>query len=114
MLTKFDLKSLAEMDDGRIAVAFEQAMRRAAIDCEDRPADDRPRKLCLELEFKPVLDPAGYCESVVCQAQIKDTLPSRKSRKYDLGLRKGGMFVYQPMALDNHSQEPLDFESDSK
>lgn len=112
-LKQFSLLELAAMDDGRIAVAFDQAIRRAAVDCDDRPGDDRARKVLLEIEFTPTCDESGLCESVQSQIQIKDTLPSRKSRKFDLGIRKGGMFVFSPASLANHRQGSLPLDEDS-
>lgn len=106
-LQQLSLSQIAEIDDGRIAEAFAQAVKRAAQDCDDRPGDDRPRKITLEIAFSPVLAENGLCDSVKSQIQIKDTIPTRKSRVYDFGLRKGGLFVYQPMALDNHRQNTM-------
>lgn len=106
-LRQLTLAQVAEIDDGRIAAAFAQALKRVAQDCDDRPGDDRPRKIVLEMAFMPVLSEDGICDSVKSQCQIKDTIPTRKSRVYDFGLRKGGLFSYQPMALDNHRQATM-------
>jgi len=111
-LQQLSLAQIAEIDDGRIAAAFDQALKRAAQDCDDRPGDDRPRKITIELAVAPVLDQNGMCDSVKSQIQIKDTIPTRKSRIYDFGLRKGGLFTYQPMALDNHRQGILPMDED--
>lgn len=111
-MQQLSLQQLADLDDGRIATAFDQAVKRAAQDCDDRPGDDRPRKVILEIAFAPVLSADGICDSVKSQIQIKDAMPTRKSRVYDFGLRKGGLFVYQPMALDNHRQGTFPMEDD--
>lgn len=111
-LKQLSLAELARIDDGRIEAAFNQAVRRAAADCDDRPGDDRPRKIMLEIAFVPVVTEEGICDSVKSQMQIKETIPTRKSRTYDFGLRKGGLFVYQPMALDNHRQSTIPMPGD--
>lgn len=111
-LKQFSIEELAKVDDGRIAEAFNQALRRVAMDVDDRPGDDRPRKLNLEIAIVPVCDESGLCDSVKLQMQIKESLPTRKSRVYDMGLRKGGLMVYQPMSPENHHQQPLIDEDD--
>jgi hypothetical protein len=46
--------SLAELDDGRLAAAFDRELRAAEADLRDRPADDRKRKIVLTLELEPL------------------------------------------------------------
>ena len=103
-LKQLSLAELADIDDGRIGLAFDQALKRVSMDCDDRPGDNRPRKVVLEMTVEPVCGEDGVCESVTSQIQIKESLPTRRSKKYDLGLRKNGIFVFQPMSLDNHAQ----------
>lgn len=114
-LRKITLEELAHIDDGRIGVAFAQALSRLAADMNDRPGDDRPRKLNLQIEMQPTCDETGCCDSVQMQAQIKDSIPTRRSRKYDLGLRthsQGGQLVYSPGSYENHRQPALDFDDE--
>lgn len=106
-LLQLSLREIAEIDDGRINEAFTQAIRRIANDCDDRPGDDRPRKVTLEITFTPVCDEKGYVDSVKSQFQIKETIPTRKSKVMDFGLRKGGIFVFQPLSPGDHRQQPL-------
>lgn len=111
---QLSLEAIAELDDGRISEAIAQAIKRAAQDCDDRPGDDRPRKIIMEIAFSPVLSQDGMCDSVKSQIQIKETVPTRKSKVMDFGLRKGGMFVFQPLSLDDHRQStfPIDDDED--
>jgi hypothetical protein len=44
-LTEFNVQSLADLDDGRVSIAFAQELRRAVIDCMDRPGDKNARKV---------------------------------------------------------------------
>lgn len=111
---EFKLGALVDIDGGRINEALNQAIKRAAMDCEDRPADDRARKVNLQIELTPMMDDHGMCDSVKMAMQIKETIPTRKSRVYDLGLRRGGMLVYQPDALDNHAQDTFEFGEDGE
>ena len=50
---ELDLASLQDLDDGRVAVAFQHELKRAVQDCIDRPADKKPRTVTLELAIKP-------------------------------------------------------------
>ena len=111
-LRQFGLRELVEFDDGRIAVAFDQAIARIAQDIDVRPGDDRPRKLTLEIAFGPEVDGSGLCDSVKMQLQVKDALPTRRSKVYDLGLRKGGLMIFQPLSLHDHNQQGLPFDTE--
>jgi hypothetical protein len=106
----FDAKSIASIDGGRIGVAINQELRKAALDCDDRPADKRPRKVTLQLELVPVVDEAGNCDSVDVSAQVKAVHPSRKSRKFDMSLRKNGVLAFNEESLDDVDQQTLDLK----
>lgn len=47
-------KNLVELDDGRLAVAFDRELRQALADLRDRPADKRKRKITLTVELQPL------------------------------------------------------------
>jgi hypothetical protein len=108
-LKQLSLHEIADLDGGRIGEAMNQALKRIASDMDDRPGDDRPRKITLEIAAIPVVAEGGDAEGCKIQIQVKESLPTRKSKVYDMGLRRGGMVVFQPMALDNHMQTPLEF-----
>jgi hypothetical protein len=59
--------------------------------------------------LKPELDQDGECDGVSAKVQIKQSLPTRKTRAYDLGLRNNGVLTFQPEALDNHEQNTFEF-----
>ncbi len=111
-LEKFDLASLAKIDGGRIAIAFEQALRRVAQDCDDRPGEKKERSITLTLAVKPRLDEVGMCEDCDVQVAVTDSVPKRKSKIYNMSLRKGGHLLFADESLDDHRQETLDFSGD--
>lgn len=111
-LKKLTFAELPTLDGGRMALAFDQALERVIADCDDRPGDGKPRKITLEFIVKPTLDSQGLCESVKAAWHIKDTVPSRKSRVYDFGMRRG-MLIYQADSLDNHRQNTLGLSGDN-
>lgn len=114
-LKELTLADLARFDGERIGVAMEQAMRRVADDIYDRPGEDRPRKVVLEMALVPVCDDGGNCEDVKFQIQVKDTIPTRKSKVYSLGIRRRNgetKLMYSDAAPDDHRQPGLLPEGD--
>lgn len=109
-LEKFSLKSLSTIDGERIAIAFEQALRRVVQDCEDRPGEKKDRGVTLSLAVKPRLTPDGLCDDCDIQVAVTDTVPKRKSKVYNMSLRKGGHLLYNADALDDVEQSTLDFD----
>ena len=109
-LEKFDLAALAKIDGGRVAIAFEQALKRCAADCDDRPGEKKARTVTLSLAVEPRIDQDGMCEDVNITATVADSVPKRKSKAYNMSLRKGGNLAYHPESPDNHAQEVFDLQ----
>jgi hypothetical protein len=100
----FDLDSLKELDGGRVAEAFTQAVRRAVADCEDRPTEENARKVTMQLELLPVMGEGGHCEGVQASFQIKDSIPTRKSRIYSFGVKAGQKLFFSDEDPHNVNQ----------
>lgn len=113
-LEKFELGSLAIIDGGRIAIAFEQALRRVAQDCDDRPGEKKERTITLAMAVKPRLDADGLCDDCDVQVTVADNVPKRKSKVYNMSLRKGGHLLFANESLDDHRQETMDFGGDDQ
>jgi hypothetical protein len=110
-LERFDLKSLAAIDGNRIALAFEQALKRVVSDCEDRPGEDAARKVTLTLAVKPVLDSDGLCDDCDVQIAVADVVPKRKSKVYNMSLKKGGYLLFNNDSLDAVEQDTFEFDN---
>lgn len=106
---QFTLADLHELDGGRVATAFDLAVKRIALDCDDRPGELRPRTVNLQIEMIPSVDDRNECDGVKVKMQVKDSVPTRKSKKYDFGLRKNGVLTFNPDSPDNIDQETFDF-----
>ena len=102
------LSQLDALDNGRIVVAWQQALKRAVADCEDRPAVSETRKVILQTEIVPVLDQDAQLETVKVQFKIKDTVPTRKTKKYDMQPRRGQQLAFNDLSDDNVQQRTLD------
>lgn len=100
-LEKFDLATLADMDGGRIRVAFEAALRRLEADCRDRPGVKSARKLALLVQLEPVADD-GQLDSVNVTFRITDTVPKRESKAYNMAAVPGGLLFNDSSPEDVH------------
>lgn len=103
------LESLKSLDDGRIAAAFDAELARAIEDCQDRPADDKARTVNLTLRLRPQCETnAGLteCSGVLAEFEIAAKVPKRRSKRYELGVRKGGMVLF-------NDHNPTDFRQTS-
>lgn len=105
---EFSLKSLPSLDGGRVVEAFNQAVKRAVADCQDRPGEMKARTVTLQLDIVPVVDEDGMLGTVRGAFQIKESIPTRKSRVYDFQPRRGGMLVFNDLSDDASQQRTLD------
>jgi hypothetical protein len=103
-MLEFTLESLRELDGGKAQLLFEQHVRRAALDCQDRPGDSAARKVTLTVTIKPVLQDDGDCSEVHGTVDVASAVPKHKTRAYSLGLRRGGKLVFNPDSLGNVNQ----------
>lgn len=93
-LVQLTLESINDLDDGRVAVAFMQELRRAVTDCMDRPGDTTARSVSLEFKIKPVIGDEGQCEGANGEFEIKSKVPTRKSKTYSFGTNTKGHLIY--------------------
>lgn len=113
-LKELTLATMAEIDGGRLAIAFKQALKRCAEDCDDRPGEKKARTITLTVAVEPRVDEDGLCEDCDVRVTIADNVPKRKSKPYNCSLRKGGHLMFHPDSLDDHEQETFNFDEDSK
>ena len=110
-LHEFKLETLTKLDDGRVVEAWNQALRRAILDCEDRPGVTEARKVILQLELAPTIDEDGNVDTVRGQFQVKDSAPVRKTKKYDFSPRlqgKSKVLIFNDLSDDNVKQHTID------
>lgn len=104
---QFKLESLEHLDSGKALEAFNLHIKRAALDCFDRPGDPKARKVVLQVDLEPVIDDAGECVEVKAQIHATSKVPDHKTRVYSLGLRRNGILVFNEDSLDNIYQSTL-------
>jgi hypothetical protein len=106
-LQLFKLATLSELDDGRIREAFDQAMQRGLADCKDRPADDRVRKITLEVSLVPLVSEKGDMETCDVAFKVAESLPKRISRTYNMKATAAGL-VFNEDSPEDVRQLTLD------
>lgn len=105
------LGSLEELDDGRVSIAFGQAMRAAVQDCVDRPAEKKVRTVTLELKLKPIIDTDdGITEMKGASGEftIKSKVPERRSKTYEMRANKKGQLAFSSNSPENMDQATFD------
>lgn len=103
----FDLGALGRIDNERIRVAFEHALRRCILDCQDRPALAKERKITVAVKLSPTCDEAGELDDVSVQFDINETLPKRQSATYAMKARRGQL-VFNEFAPEDADQRTMD------
>ena len=112
-MKKIDLSALGQFDGGCIAAALDREVAYAVADCRDRPAEDKVRKVLLQIELIPQPDPStGDVDAVEMKFQVKSTIPTRKSRKYSVGVKPNNTLYYNSDSPDNVNQGTLLPEDD--
>lgn len=101
------LESLEHLDLGKASAAFNSHIKRVATDCIDRPGDANARKVTMEVAIKPVINDDGTAERIKMQIQVKSTVPSHRTRVYDLGLRHNGVLVFSEDSPTNFDQSTM-------
>lgn len=107
-LVEFNIASLENLDDGRVAVAFAHELRRSVQDCMDRPGDKKPRSVSLEFRLTPVVGDEGQCEGAEGEFEIKSKVPTRKSKTYSFSTNRKGHLIYSSNSPENVDQTTFD------
>jgi len=105
-LQKFEIDTLAIIDQGRIKEAFDQAFARLVGDCKDRPELKKARQLTLACKIEPRTE-QGSLDSVNVTFEIKELVPNRASRVYNMSAGRGGV-LWNELSPDEVRQKTLD------
>jgi hypothetical protein len=93
-IKQLTLENLKDLDGGKADQSVQLHLRRAALDCEDRPNDATPRKVTLEFTLTPVTDETGQLTDVNVQIHAKSAVPAHRTRVYNMGLRHNGCLIF--------------------
>lgn len=91
----FSLSNLHELDNGKAVVAINHALRQAAADVVDREGDETKRKVVIEIEMAPELDPdTNKLDTIATKIIVKTRLPAMKTRSYKLAQSPNGVLLF--------------------
>ena len=111
-----ELNLAALMEDlhgGRVAAAFQAELRRCANDCDDRPDDDKPRVVTLQLKLWPIMED-GHLESIRGKFFCASKVPERRTKEFSFGFRNGGALIFDDLSPDNVNQTTFDMDDDDE
>lgn len=111
-IKQLTLKSLADLDNGKIAAAFAIHAKKITDDCIDRPGSKAVREITLKAMITPSLDPdTGECDDVNIEFEIGSKVPKHRSKPINCLVRRasgGGQLVFNDLNEENASQKTLD------
>lgn len=103
-MQELTLKSLADLDNGRISEAFQQKLRGIMADCFDRPVDKTARNLAMTIGIKPVCTQNGEFDGVKVEFEIKTKVPVIRSKTFSMDGDRKGHLKFNPDSLENVDQ----------
>jgi len=112
-LKELTLQNIEALDFGKAARAFQLALRRAVDDCNDRPADNRARKITFQLELKPVKEIEGNCISCAGARgtfQVRCKIPDYQTEEVDFGVKSNGIIYFSEESPKDHRQSTMAFD----
>lgn len=101
------LENLEHLDFGKVDVAFQQHIKRVALDCLDRPVDDKARIVTMKVSVKPVPETDGTCDHVALQIKLSSSVPDHKTKVYDLLVKRSGQLLFSEDSPENAAQSTI-------
>lgn len=104
-MQELSLQTLHEMEG--LAEAFAAELRRATLDCLDRPGTRKPRTITIKVEVVPDKnDPLD----VVVAATVGSKAPARPLDPYRMHGNSRGQLKFSPASPGNPDQQTMDFD----
>jgi hypothetical protein len=120
-LVELDLSTLQQLQGGAVFQQVQRLIAAAVTDCENRPTEERPRKVNIQLEIIPVsrretIDDTHFrqvLDGVKLRLQMDLKCPTRKTMEFDCGVGSNHTLLFNPHNPLNHRQAdlPLTFEA---
>lgn len=106
----FKTESLSELDNGIMSRTLDKELANIAKHCDQRPTEDKPRKVQLTLSMVPVADPENpqSCEYVLVTWDIKTTVPGATGLSTRMIPKHDGKLEFNPDSADAPDQRTLD------
>jgi hypothetical protein len=110
-IRQIELATIHLLDDGTLQKIFDDGVRSALADCEDRPLDDSERKVILTFAITPIGKSGRQGERVSIDASIQVKIPAMRTNPTEVQIRRtkvGVQGVFNDMSRDNVDQGTLD------
>lgn len=108
---QFNLTNLAELDNGKGNLAINHALKQIVNDIRERPADKAKRKVILNIEMVPVLDPnTAVLDTVGVQIKIKTSVPVRQTMMYPMLATGDDTLRFVPGSPLDPRQQAFEFQ----
>lgn len=121
-LVELNLATIQQLQEGAIFQQVQRLIAGAVADCENRPAEERARKVSIQLEILPVsrleeIDDTHtrrVLDGVKLRLQMDVKCPTRKTIEFDCGVGENHALLFNPDSPHNHRQAglPLTFENE--
>lgn len=102
---RLTLESLKELDFGLVAEAFQAELTHVVRDVQDRPGDDKKRKVAINFVIVPV---GQQADEVEIECEVVSTVPKRVSKPYRMKVQQNSSLLFEPLTPENPDQ--LDVE----
>lgn len=106
--SKDPMAAIGAIGGGQIAAAVGTLMRRVITDCDDRPYEEKPRKLVIEVAMAPVVRQDGATTDIEITGCVKTSVPTHKSDPVSARLVVGGDAWFNDLSEDNPDQRTID------
>lgn len=111
-MEQLGFENLSELTGGRASAVFDAHLKRAALDCIDRPNDGKPRIVTLQVELTPDFDPktagdADTCDAVNIQVKAASKVPAHKTKIFNARAKRSGQLLFNPDSTDNADQKTI-------
>jgi hypothetical protein len=107
-LEQFTAAALATIDGGRLREALDLELRRCQVDCADRPALEKARKITLSIDLTPVqADDGADLDSIDVQFAVDSKLPRKRSKAYNMRAAEGTL-LFNELSPEEVHQGTLD------
>jgi len=114
-VVELNLGTIHQLQGGAIFEQAQKLIQAAVTDCENRPGEERPRKVVLMLELTPITRIEDIDEThtrrvldgVKLKFHMDVKCPTRRTIEIDCGVGEGHQILFNPDSPHNHRQEPL-------
>jgi len=111
---QLSIETLAELDNGIVALALLKHLQIATRDCIDRPGDKSPRKVTMEFSVIPEVDQSGEATEADVNVEIKSKVPVNRSKTYKMGLSSNGLIFNVDIPTELHQPSLYKKESEGE